>query len=147
METPTVFIGVIAVSVAIMAAVQIGIIIYGARLANRVDRLVSKIEQEIQPTLTRVNTVSGDVSRVTSLAVVQMERVDQVSARLAERCDHLMSVGQDAVGEPLRRSAAVLHGLHVALTTLLETGRPAGQTPSEQPSRSVADDQEALFIG
>ena len=41
MEVSTLLVGVIAVSVAVMAAIQVGIIIYGARLASRVDRFNS----------------------------------------------------------------------------------------------------------
>ena len=146
MEVSTVFVGVIALSVAIMATVQLGIIMYGARLARRVDRLVSLIEQELRPALSRVNDASGDVTRFTSLAVAQIERVDQVSAELAERCDHLMTVGQERVVEPLRRSVALIHGLRVALTALRDAAHGPAPAPAD-PGERGADEQEALFIG
>ena len=85
METSTLFLGTIALSVLVMATVQVGMIIYGARLAQRVNRLVDQVEKEIKPALTRVNAVSGDVNRVTTLAVAQLERVDQLFAQFAER--------------------------------------------------------------
>ena len=146
MEIPTLLIGVIAVAVVIIAAVQVGLVIYGARLAHRIDRLVDQIENQIQPALSRVNDASGDVTRVTSLAVAQMERVDQLVARFVERSDQVMAVGQDAILEPLRRSAAVLQGLRVALISLRDMARESRRAPA-QPGSAVGEDQEALFIG
>lgn len=143
MEMSTLFAGAIAVSVAVIAVVQVATCVYGARVARRVDRLADRIEQEIQPALTRVSTASGDVARVTSLAVAQLERVDHLFARLAGRLDHLMNAGEGAVVEPVRRSLALLHGLRAAIVALREQGRG---TP-KQRTESRDDDQEALFIG
>ena len=143
MEVSTLLAGIIAVSVAVMAALQVALLLYGARLARRVDRLVEQVEKEIQPALSRVNDVTGDVTRVTSLAVAQLERADQLFAHVAERCEHLMAVGQDAVVEPLRRSAALLHALRVAMVALLGAARESRRAPTEP----VGEDQEALFIG
>lgn len=143
MEMSTLFAGAIAVSVAVIAVVQVATCVYGARVARRVDRLADRIEQEIQPALTRVSTASGDVARVTSLAVAQLERVDHLFARLAGRLDHIMNAGEGAVVEPVRRSLALLHGLRAAIVALREPGRG---TP-KQRAESRDDDQEALFIG
>ena len=143
MEMSTLFVGAIAVSVAVIAMVQVATCVYGARVARRVDRLADRIEQEIQPALTRVSTASGDVARVTSLAVAQLERVDHLFARLAGRLDHLMNAGEGAVVEPVRRSLALLHGLRAAIVALREPGRG---TP-KQRTEARDDDQEALFIG
>ena len=143
METSTLFLGTIALSTLVMAMVQVGMIIYGARLAQRVNRLVDQVEKEIKPALTRVNAVSGDVNRATSLAVAQLERVDQLFGQFAERCDHLMSVAQDAVVAPVRQGVALLQGMRAALVALRGV---AGVGPSGAAER-VGDDDEALFIG
>ena len=143
METSTLFLGTIALSVLVMATVQVGMIIYGARLAQRVNRLVDQVEKEIKPALIRVNAVSGDVNRVTTLAVAQLERVDQLFAQFAERFDHLMSVAQDAVVAPVRQGAALLQGMRATLVALRGV---AGGGPSDAGER-VGDDDEALFIG
>ncbi len=143
MEVSTLLVGTIAVSVAVMAVMQVGIAFYGARLAQRVNRLVDQIEKEIQPALSRVNDASGDVTRMTSLAVAQLERADQLFARFAERCEHVMAVSQDAVVEPLRRSVALLHGLRAALTALRDAARASRRKPGEP----VGEDEDALFIG
>ena len=142
METSTLFLGTIALSVLVMATVQVGMIIYGARLAQRVNRLVDQVEKEIKPALTRVNAVSGDVNRVTTLAVAQLERVDQLFAQFADRFDHLMSVAQDVVA-PVRQGAALLQGMRAALVAL--RGVAGGGPPGA--AERAGDDDEALFIG
>jgi hypothetical protein len=143
MEVPTLFLGVIAAAVVLMSAVQVTLVFYGARLAHRVNRLVDKIEKDIEPALNRVNVASGDVTRATSLAVAQLERVDQLFARFTDRFEHLMNVSQDAVVEPLRRSVALVAGLRAAVTAL----RDAATGKGDEASEAVAEDQEPLFIG
>ena len=143
MEISTLLLGTIAVSTLVMAAVQVVIIIYGARLGKRVNRLVDQVEKELQPALSRVNAMSGDANRATSLAVAQLERADQLFARLTERFDYLMTLTQDAVVEPVRQGAALLQGLRAALAAFLGETRSAGTRPAEP----TGEDEEALFIG
>ncbi len=143
MEVPTLFLGVIAAAVVLMSAVQVALVFYGARLAHRVNRLVDKIEKDIEPALNRVNVASGDVTRATSLAVAQLERVDQLFARFTDRFEHLMNMSQDAVVEPLRRSVALVAGLRAAVTALRDAATGKGGESSEAGN----EDQEPLFIG
>ena len=142
----TVFLGAIATATVVMALVQVGIIVYGARLARRVDRMVDVIELELKPALDRVNAMGGDVSRATALAVAQIERADQLFARVAERVDRITVVTQDAVIEPFRHGSALLEGLRAALSVL--RGTPTTSPgPLVDGMRPVTDDEEALFIG
>mgnify|MGYP000849789410 FL=1 len=142
----TVFLGTIAAATVIMALVQVGLIVYGARLAKRVDRLADVIETELKPTLTRMNEMGADMSRATSLAVAQMERADQLFGRLAERLDRVTLVTQDALIEPFRHGSALLEGLKVALS-ILRGSRGKVDEESSDTKQTVADDEEALFIG
>ena len=141
MELPTLFMGVITFAVLTIAVAQVATLWYGLRVMRRLDQLANRVEKDIQPVIDRVNAVSGDVTRATSLAIAQIERADQLFARFAVRADQLMAVGQDAVLEPVRRSAALIQALRAALEALRTT-------PRDAPSKQAADDeQEALFIG
>ena len=115
MDVSTVLLGVIALATLLMASVQIAMIIYGRRLAKRLDGLVDVIEKEIRPTLTRVNAMSGDMSRAASLAALQAERFDELFTRLLEQFNRFSELAEDAVGEPMRRGAALLRGLQVLM--------------------------------
>ncbi len=141
MELSTLFMGVIAVAVLALAVMQVATLLYGLRVVRRLDRMADQVQKEILPVIDRVNAVSGDITRATSLAVAQIERADQLFARFAVRAERLMSVGQDAVIEPVRRSAALIQALRAALEAL--------RTPSRPPSgkASADEEQEALFIG
>ena len=143
MGAATLLLGVIAVATLVMALVQIGMIIYGARLARRVNRLVDVVERDIQPMVERVNSISTDAARATSLAVAQIERADQVFAQLAGRLDDLMGLAQDALVEPVRQGVALLQGLRAGLAAL----RGVSETGTARPAESAAEDDEALFIG
>ena len=127
MEIPIVFMLLITLSVVVMAAVQVA----------------DQIEKEIKPALDRVNNASGDVTRATSLAVAQLERVDQLFGQFTDRVEHLMTVGQDAVVEPLRKGIAVLTGLRAAVTAL----RDVSSRMDTKSQESTGEDQEPLFIG
>jgi len=142
----TVFLGTIAAATVIMAFVQVGLIVYGARLARRVDRLADVIETELKPALTRVNEMGADMSRATSLAVAQMERVDQLFGRLAERLDRVSLLTQDALIEPFRHGSALVEGFRAALS-ILRGPREKADGESNNTKQTVADDEEALFIG
>ena len=141
MDVSTLLLGVIAVAVAAMAVVQVATLWYGMRLVRRLDRVATQVERDILPAVERFNEVSGDVARATSLAVAQIERADELFARFAGRADRLLAVGQDAIFEPIRRSAALLQALRTVLDTL------RGGTSRRSAKSSAADDQEALFIG
>ena len=141
MDLSTLLLGVIAISVLAMAVVQVLTVWYGMRIVRRLDRVATQVEQDILPAVERFNAMSGDIARATSLAVAQIERADQVFAKLAGRADRLLAVGQDAVFEPIRRSAALLQGLRAVLDALRGgASRRSAKTP-------VGDDQDALFIG
>lgn len=138
---PELFLGAIAVATTIMAVLQVGMAVRGARLARRVDRLFDKVEHEIEPVLGRLQTVSTDMARVTSLAVAQVERADQMFEQVAQRLDHVLTLAQDAVVAPARQAMALLAGLRAGLAALRGLGQ-AGR-----PSEPMGEDEEALFIG
>lgn len=135
------FLGAIALATTVMAVLQVGMAIHGARLARRVDRLFDRVEREIEPVLGRLQTVSTDLARVTSLAVAQVERADQMFAQVAQRLDHVLTLAQDAVVAPARQGMALLAGLRAGLAALRGLGQ-AGRRPEP-----MGDDEEALFIG
>ena len=137
-----VFLGVIALATLTMAAIQVGVIVYAGRLKWRMDRLAETVEQDLKPLMGRLREMSGDAARVTSLAVAQAERVDQLFAEFSQRSDHILSLVQNAVVVPAREGMAVLEGLRAGLAAL----RSLAERRASQPS-GTAEDEEALFIG
>lgn len=132
-----VFLGSTALAVVVMAAIQVGAVIYAVRLARRAERLVSQIEQEIVPIISRLAVISDDAARATSLAVAQVERADRLFADLSQRVERIMVLIETTLTGPAREGMAIISGIKAALAALRG---PRGRARS-------ADDEDALFIG
>ena len=141
-DWPTLLLAVVAVSTGIMALVQIGMIIYGARLARRVDRVVDRVEQEIGPVLGKVQEISADAARATKLAVTQVERLDQVMARLARRVEETLDVAKVIV-TPARLGLGLLDGLRAIFSA---DSKSADEQTSDAESKDKEDDKDP-FVG
>jgi hypothetical protein len=136
-----VFLGVIALATLTMAAIQVGVIVYGVTVARRVDRLLSQVERELKPLADNVNTIARDAARVSALAAGQAERVERLVNDLTTRIEETATTVQDAVLKPLRDGAAIMSGVKAVIEIVRElTGRPG-----KRPSR--AEDEDTLFIG
>ena len=141
-DWPTLLLAVVAVSTGIMALVQIGMIIYGARLSRRVDRVVDRVEQEIGPVLGKVQEISADAARATKLAVTQVERLDQVMARLARRVEETLDVAKVIV-TPARLGLGLLDGLRAIFSA---DSKSADEQTSDAESQDKEDDTDP-FVG
>jgi ABC-type transporter Mla subunit MlaD len=137
-----VFLAIIALSTFVMAAIQIGVLIYGARVAKRLETMLGRLEQDVKPVLERVQTISNEAARMSTLATAQVERVDQLFGDLQRRADQTMAVVQQAIVTPAKEGAALIGALRstfAAIRGLKSNGR-------QRPAHGVEED-DALFIG
>ena len=136
-----VFLGVIALATFTMAAIQVGVIVYGVGVARRLNQLLSQVEREMKPLAESVNTIARDAARISSLAAGQVERLDRLVNELTSRIEQTATTVQDAILKPLREGAAIMSGVRAVIEVFRElTGRS-----SQNPTRK--DDEDALFIG
>lgn len=141
-EWSTVFLGIIALAVSVMAAVQVGIVVYGGRLARRVDALASQMEREIKPLMAHLTTIGEEAARASTLAAAQVERVDRLFADVSLKVEETAHAVQTAIVAPAREGMALLSGVRAAF------GAVRGRQASAAPARSAAhDDDDPLFIG
>ncbi len=131
-----VFLGIIAFATLATAIVQIGVLIAASRLARRIGRLTTQVEQEIQPLFRHLDALGQEASRTAALATAQVERADALFADLARRLEAAMGSVQHTLAAPARETAALLRGLQAALLAIRR-----GRT-----RRAGADDEDALFI-
>lgn len=92
-----VFLGIIAVSVLVMASIQVAAIVFAARAARRVGEAMARLEEEMRPIVANLRIVSADAVRISSVAAAQAEEVEQALARLRERLEALLQAVQDAI--------------------------------------------------
>ena len=140
-EWPTLFLAVIAAATGVMALIQIGALIYGARLARRVNRLADRVEREIDPFMGKVQEISNDATRATKLAVAQVERADQLMAQLARRAEATLDMVEQAIVEPARRGLGLIEGLRAMFSAMREKTAPRAD------DTKATEEDEALFIG
>ena len=135
MADSTLLLSVIAVATVIIAVVQIGVVIFAVRLAKRLSRLIDVVEHEIRPTLSRVDAVSSDVARVTSLASSQAERLDQITSHLIDKIDEILTTADRSVFAPLKQGAGFLFGFRAALSAFRGESSPS-KGPSDDGGNS-----------
>ena len=136
-----VFLGVIALATFTMAAIQVGVIVYGMGVARRLNQLLTEVEREMKPLAESVNTIARDAARISSLAAGQVERVDRLVNELTFRIEQTATTVQDAILRPLREGAAVMAGVKAVIEVFRELTGRSNQIPTRK------EDEDTLFIG
>lgn len=135
------FLGVIALATFTMAAIQVGVIVYGIGVARRVNKLLAQAEQEMKPLAESINTIARDAARISSLASGQVERIDRLVTDLTTRIEETATTVQNSILKPLRDGAALFSGIQAAIGVFRELTNRSGAP------RARAEDDDALFIG
>ncbi len=132
------FLGVIAVATLATAIMQIGLMVYTGRLMRRITAVVGELERELKPLAATANAIGRDAARVASLAVSQMERVDQVFATVATCAEETAATVHKTILGPARTGKALWAGLRATIAVLRYIlGRQR---------KKRTEDEESLFI-
>jgi hypothetical protein len=132
--------GVIAVATTIMALVQIGAIVFLARVAMQVRELMATVQNDIRPLITRANAIADEAARTATLATAQAQKIDKLVTDLARRVDETSIVIQQAILTPAREGMALFAALKAGFMALKGFRDLRGRPGS-------VDDEDALFIG
>ena len=134
------FLGIIAVSTALMAVMQIGAIVVLARVAVQVRDIVATLQKDIRPLIGRANEIADEASRTAAIATAQAQKIDKLVTDLTRRVDETSAVVQQAIITPAREGMAIVAALKAGFGALKGMrdmrGRPGG-----------VDEEDALFIG
>lgn len=135
-----IFLGVIAAATLVMAVIQVGAIVFAARLGRQMQQLAASVQQDIRPLIARANTIAEDATKTAALATAQAQKIDRLVTDLTRRVDETSAIVQEAIIVPAREGmalvAAIKAGLGVLRTIRFQRGR-AGRV----------EDEDALFIG
>ena len=143
-----VFLGVIAVGVAVMAIIQVAAIVFAARAARSVGEAVSQFQEDVRPIMANLQTLAADAARATAAATAQVERaqktvdavlhrVDSVGARVEQTVQML----QNGILAPAREGYAIMQAIRAIFSS------PASSRRAPRPRPVSAEDEDALFIG
>ncbi len=139
-----VFLGVIALASIVQAGFLIGLVVYGRRIARRVDALQVRLDREISPALENFNRVSRAAAEIADLATLQARRIDLLLADTIEKIEETTNVVQQLVVKPLKPIGGIvafLKGLQRGMEVYLQLGRGI---PHRR--RGHGEDDEHLFI-
>lgn len=135
------FLGVMAASLAVLVIGQVVLMLALIRAARQVTATIADLQRDVRPLIEKATRVADDAARVTSLAVAQAERIDELVTTTAARVEDTFSLVQRAVIEPIRQGSAILAGVKAAIEVVRAWQRP----PS--PAGAVRDDDDPLFVG
>jgi hypothetical protein len=135
-----VFLGVIAVATAVMAVIQIGLIVALLRAMRQAQQTLQNVQQEIKPLLVKATAVADQASRTAVIATAQAEKVDRLLTDLARRVEETATIVQHAIVTPAREGMALVAGLKAGLAAL------RGFREMRERRRQ-AEEEDPLFIG
>ena len=134
------FLGVIAVSTALMAILQVGAVIVLARVARQVRDIIGTLQQDIRPLIARANAIADEASKTAALATVQAQKIDRLVTELTQRVDDTSAIVQQAIITPAREGMAIVAALKAGLAAL------RGMRDIRGGATGV-EEEDALFIG
>jgi hypothetical protein len=137
------FLGIIAISVLVMALIQVGALLAAFRVAKRVEEVSRRIETDIKPLITNLTDVTTELSRTAAMATRQVERVDQLFGDMASRVDQTLAAAQQFVRGPAKNGLAILSGVQAAVSAIKGIREASRRRRKVTPG--VEDD--SLFIG
>ncbi len=143
-STGELFLGIIALAVVVMAAIQVAAIFAGIRLARRVDELATQMDQEIKPLIANLSALSSEAARAAAIAARQAERLDKVFGEMVDRVDRTLEAAQEFVTGPARQGMAIMTGVKAVIDSF-RTFREASRR--RNAPRPAMDEEESLFIG
>jgi hypothetical protein len=139
-----IWLGVIAVSVVVMAAIQIGLIVVSLRVARQLSATAEDIRRDIKPLVEKVHRIADEAARATSLASIQIERIDQILSTTTARVDEGLNILRNAMGGPLRQGYAVALAVRAAISAF---SRRSTRATRRTPAAGTRDEEDALFVG
>ena len=133
-----VFLGIMAVALAVMATMQIVTALALLRATREISGAIREIQRDIKPLIDKATRMSDDAARVTALALAQIERVDSLVTTLASRIEETAGIVQNALVQPMKQGATVVAAFRAVFAAVREwQGRQA----------SARDDEDPLFVG
>lgn len=149
-----IFLGVIAVATLIMALIQIGIIVVGAKVAKQAQEAVGKaqttlvsaqqaitsVREELRPLIAKATAIADEASKSATLATTQVQKIDRLVNDVSKRVDETTAMVQQAILTPAREGLALIAAIKAGLGVL--RARAEWRRRVSRP-----EEEDPLFIG
>jgi hypothetical protein len=144
------FLGVIAFSAVVQAAFLVGLLVFGRRLARRIDGLQTRLDRDLGPALANFTRVSHAAAEIADLATLQARRVDLVLADTIDRIEETSAAVHQFVARPLRSIGGILaflKGVQRGMEVFFSFDREAHPARHAHPRRrGHGEEDEHLFV-
>ena len=141
-----VFLGIIAVSSMVQAAVSIGLARAGQRLGQRLDDLQRRLDRDLRPALENFSRVSRNLGEISDLATREARHAADVVGEALGRLEAASEALQTFVMRPLGPLTNVL-SLIRGLRQGIDVYRRLGSADRERRARARRyEEDEHLFI-
>jgi outer membrane murein-binding lipoprotein Lpp len=147
------FLAIIALSLFVMAAGQVAVFVMAARAVRRLAETVDRLERDVRPIVSNVQTMSADAARATALATAQVERAERLLNDVTRRVEDTMNTVQRTILGPARDGMAIIHGIKAAFAAFRQLRSQARPRPAPSPGTAPVavpdpgDEDHASFIG
>ena len=146
MDLGLVFLGVIALASLVQGLFLLGLGWGGLKLMRRVQELQGRVESELRPAMASVSRITQNVSELSEVASVQVQRVETLVDHTLQRVEDTKAQVREAMSVPLGglvEVSALLKGFRRGLDVYQRLGGLEAQTRGS--TRRYSDD-EHLFI-
>src|SRR5262245_65590864 len=92
-----------------MAVIQVAAIVFAMSAARRIGQVADRLERNLNPVVSNLQTITSEAARMTTLAAAQVERADRMFADLAHRAEQMMAAVPTLLG-PAGKGLAFLTG-------------------------------------
>jgi hypothetical protein len=149
-----IFLGVIAGATLVMALIQIGAAVMGARFARQAQEALGKaqetlstaqqtitsVQADLKPLVAKANALADEAADTAAMAKAQVAKVDEMVTDVSARVKETSAIVQQAIVTPAREGLAIFAAAKAMFAALRE-GAPWRGRPS--PS----EEEDSLFIG
>jgi hypothetical protein len=140
-----VYLGLIALGVLVMAAIQVAAMVAAMRAAKRAGEMASRFERDVRPIIVNLQKVSEEAARASAQAAAQVDRLDALVGSVARRVEETAATLQQTILQPARDGLALLNGLKNIIASFREPRESPAPAPPRREGRKSPDDD--LFIG
>jgi hypothetical protein len=140
------YLGLIALGVLVMAAIQVAAIVAALRTARKVGELANRFEQDVRPIIVNLQKVSEEAARASAQAAAQVDRLDALVGAVARRVEETASTVQQTILQPARDGLALLSTIKNLVASFREP-RDSEESRAEPSRRQAQQPPDDLFIG
>ena len=133
-----VWLGVMAVSLAIMTALQCVVALTVIKAARESAQSLRDVQRDLKPLLDKAHRIADDAARTTAIAAAQARRLSELVRVTTDRVDETLGLVHGAITGPLRHGSVVVAIARAVMAIW------SGRTERRRHNR---DDDDALFVG